>query len=275
MFDKRARDILFNAYWQPAKGWARKPVEPEDFAYAKKRSYMFDPVRLSHDQVVDKLIEVRRIADKAAITEAFLASLSTRRLEWRSALGSYGFARHFPAHRIKSSPHNVFPTGAMMCHCCGLFDISRGEDLDLNVLNFERHKWGGVRRTNPVYAWFDLNTARLQTTPTATEADREILRNIVVIANSLTAKATVSHLVKMLNGVFRSSEAERRIIIEILATCGILNPKGRPGFFSEFAATTDREYPHHSKNDWNYPAIWWTGADGLDETALEYWFPEL
>ena len=32
---------------------------------------------------------------------------------------------------------------------CGLFE--REKDIDRNVLNFERFRWGGVRRTEPAY----------------------------------------------------------------------------------------------------------------------------
>ncbi len=274
MFDKRARDILFNAHWQPGHGWKSSSVAPEDFEYAKSKGYMFDPVSLSHDQIVDKLIDERGLADQAAITEAFLASLSTRRVEWRSALGSYGFARHFPAHRVASSPHRIAPSGAICCHCCGQYDSSDNTH-DLNVLSFEKHKWGGVRRTHTDYVWFDLHTARLETPPTATGEDKAIFRNILAVARSLPANASVSELAKSLKGVFPSADPERRMLIEILAVTGILQPKGRPGFFNEFAAVRDREQPNHSKNDWNYPAIWWTGADGVNETALAYWFAGL
>lgn len=240
---------------------------------------MFDPLSLSHDEVVEKLIEERSLADKTAITEAFLASLSTRRLEWRSALGSCGFARHFPAHLMYKSPHDIFQTGAVRCRLCGLYDLSKSNlDLnvfDMNVLSFEKHKWGGVRRSRPNYAWFDLYTTRLAETAQATGNDKAIFQNILAVARTMPAKASVSDLAKSLKGALPSSEPERRILIEILSACGILQPIDRPGFFSEFTADTDRTRPHHSKNDWDYPAIWWTGKDGVNETALAYWFPDL
>ncbi len=58
MQDKRARDILIGAFW--SNGWkpeAERSVAPEDFAYAKRKGYMFDPVALTHDQAVVQLVE--------------------------------------------------------------------------------------------------------------------------------------------------------------------------------------------------------------------------
>jgi hypothetical protein len=43
--------------------------------------------------------------------------------------------------------------------------------VDLNVLNFERFKWGGVRRDQPVYATFDLERSRCLDPPSPTDAD--------------------------------------------------------------------------------------------------------
>jgi hypothetical protein len=61
MQDKRAKDILFGAFWK--SGWkaeADRSIAAEDFAYAKQKAYMFDPVTLSHDQVVVQLTERSR-----------------------------------------------------------------------------------------------------------------------------------------------------------------------------------------------------------------------
>lgn len=100
---------------------------------------MFDaPVRLSHDAVVE---DVRRLVGATSldvVANAFLASLPTRRLDLRSALGSYVVARYLPDHSF--APHR----GTHSCAICGLPDGER--EIDRNVLSFERFKWGGVRR---------------------------------------------------------------------------------------------------------------------------------
>ena len=79
--DKKAREILFKTYWSSA-GWIREPViSTENYQYALKAGYMFERVELSHDDIVAWLLTVRKRIKRKKVTHAFLASLSTRRLD--------------------------------------------------------------------------------------------------------------------------------------------------------------------------------------------------
>ncbi len=92
MIDQRARQILFKTYWSSA-GWRPHPsTSPADFEYARQAGAMFDPVVCSHDEIIRWLVEVMSKVDRRRVAHAFLASLSTRRVELRSALGSYALA---------------------------------------------------------------------------------------------------------------------------------------------------------------------------------------
>ncbi|CDX19497.1 conserved hypothetical protein [Mesorhizobium sp. ORS 3324] len=276
MQDKRAREILFQTFWK--NGWIRdadRHISPDDFAYAKRMGYMFDPIELSHDQAVSQLTEERERADLTALSEAFLASLGSRHLDLRSALGSYAFAANFPRHAIATSPATVVPSGARRCEWCGFYEHPAPAKFDLNVLNFERYKWGGVRRDNPVYAWLDLSLFRLEPLQKPTATDKQLMHRILKTARSMEPDATVSNLEKALAGTFSSSKGERRVLIEILAVCGVLQPRGRSGYFGEFTFAYEREHTGQHLNDWAYPAIWWRGSDGVSETALAAYFPTL
>lgn len=137
--DKRSVKILFDTYWS-SSGWI--PGDPklsaEDFDHAKAHRLMFDPVTLSHGEVITRLRVAADRLDERKVVDAFVATLSTRRLDWRSALGSYSVARWLPAHE---------PPDDGQCRICGLY---AGRHLhDLNVLNFMRLKWGGVRHIGP------------------------------------------------------------------------------------------------------------------------------
>jgi hypothetical protein len=141
--DKRALKILFDTYWT-SRGWKREDeyrVSPEDFAYAKAQGVMFEPIKIEHAQILTRISNAISKLDCRRVADAFLASLSTRRLDLRSVLGSYAVFQHLPHH----DPNGV----GRRCGICGL-DWS--VDLEnLNVLNFERLKWGGVRHSNPTY----------------------------------------------------------------------------------------------------------------------------
>ena len=89
--DKKAKKILFQTYWS-SKGWKmdeERQTSPEDFAYAKEKGVMFDPITISHDECVKRLVELAKSVSMEQVAKGFLCSLSTRRLDWRSAVSSY------------------------------------------------------------------------------------------------------------------------------------------------------------------------------------------
>ena len=107
--------ILLKAYWS-SEGWKNGSVSVDDFLRAKKEGYMFDyPKYISHDGAVKKLIDLVKKVDKNDVSNAFLYSLSTRRLEYRSILGSYYYAKAIKKHEIlpdkEDNPRN--------CYVCG------------------------------------------------------------------------------------------------------------------------------------------------------------
>jgi hypothetical protein len=262
-YDDRARKILLKAYWSAA-GWKDRPdITPEDFAYARAAGYMFDPVTWTHDKIVQAVRQTSRSASKTAVCDAFLASLSTRRLELRSALGSYAVARHFPQHTLRRRQR---------CAICGVGN-GGAETHDLSVLNFERYKWGGVRHLDPAYIAFDLDQFSTLELVTPREEDIAIMRRICEIARTLEPGARPRHLERHLIQVFPSNAAEREVLIQILGYCGILQPAGHTGFFETFTRDTDRSAPYDT--EWNYPVSWWTGRDGVNAAALEDYFPQL
>jgi hypothetical protein len=177
----------------------------------------------------------------AGEADAFLASLSTRRLELRSALGSFSFAAHFPDHRLVDQARGQTPSGRLHCRLCGLYGHSTAEQEDLNVLSFERWKWGGVRHVNPLYCWFDLTQFEKASLAAPTQEDHSILARIVEIASGLSPKAKPNELEKRISKVVRSNGSERRALIEILGYCGVLKPAGRCGFLQAFTSSEHRD----------------------------------
>lgn len=271
--DEKALRILFDTYWS-SRGWKRdKTIDPADFVYARQAGYMFDQVTVAHDEIVVGLLTARNHVSVEKVTNAFLASLSTRRLELRSALGSFSFAAHFPDHQLVEPARGLMSSGPLCCRLCGLYGHSAAEDL--NVLSFERWKWGGVRHVNPLYCWFDLTQFEKASLAAPTQEDYSILARIVEIASGLTPKVKPNELEKRISKVIRSNSSERRVLIEILGYCGVLKPAGRCGFLEAFTPNELRDRPPDHTNDWSYPVIWWRGADGVDRDALNRLFPKI
>ena len=55
-------------------------------------------------------------------------------------------------------------------------------DEDINVLNFERIKWGGVRYGNLLCTWFDLTRLESEDVPEPSAADIEAFRTLLALS---------------------------------------------------------------------------------------------
>lgn len=274
MVDRKAQKLLFQRFWC-SHGWQDNPLSQADFEYAKSHGLMFDDVLMDHDTLVARLIERRDAIDPIAVGRAFLASLSTRRLDLRSALGSFAVARFFPEHRFQVSASDLLPSGNRMCNLCCYVQLQAPEPLDLNILSFERCKFGGVRHDDLEYMWFDL--WRFSETPLIEPVaeDFAIMRGILDVLSQIPKKERLSVAIKTLSGALKSNASERRVLCDILALAGILQPKAYPSYLDGYVAPEDRIDPDLHFNDFRYPAGLWHGADGINQDALNFWFPGL
>jgi len=262
--NKRALKILFDTHWT-ARGWKREDVyrvSPEDFAYAKAHGVMFEPIKIEHADILARISTAVSKLDCRRVADAFLASLSTRRLDFRSVLGSYAVFRHLPDHN---------PSGAgRRCGFCGL-DWS-GDLEDLNVLNFERLKWGGVRHRNPTYAAMDMELFLRGAPPSPTPEDIRIFRDILSAVESTPGHVTSANLQKCFAGALKSNEAERDVLVAILGFCGVLETADHPGFSKAFIPIGERSLPHRRFIDMPYPACWWRRDEGINREAVDEYF---
>ena len=198
------------------------------------------------------------------VSQAFVASLTSRRLDLRSALGSYAVARHLPAHTFV--PHR-----SGMCAVCGLH---REVTQDLNVLNFERFKWGGVRRDDVCYLAFDLEqfrcAPRLAVDAATVNLGKAMLDALRAAPTTETA-TTAERLIRMLKG----NADERHTVLDILAVCGVLETEKHRGYRTSFVPHAERKLPPRHYIDRCYPACWWSGRDGIQQEAVETFLPLL
>lgn len=164
---------------------------------------MFDPVTATHDDIVARLISVRTRINLEQVADAFLVSLSTRRLELRSALGSLSCAAQFPDHRLAEQVCCRVPSGRLHCPVCGRYGGTLAEPEDLNVLSFERWKWGGVRHLDPLYCWFDLTQFEQAGLIKPAPADHATLAQVIAIASDLAPDARPNDLDRRMSKVIK------------------------------------------------------------------------
>ncbi len=259
--DRRAVQTLLNAYWSPA-GWREPPAEPpeDELAHAIDAGVMFEGTYdATHDEVVDAVIAARDSVEEDEVLAAFLSSLTSRRLDLRSALGSFAVARHLERHA-----HD--PDSSGLCRTCELRADER--DIDRNVMSFERFKWGGVRRDDLVYVAFDLERFASSEHPEPTSDDRTLLEALLdeleAAPPSTTAPKAAAGLLRDLKG----NKAERAVLIDILGVCSVLETTAHRGYGERFVRYADREIPGKRFVEHVYPACWWTAADGVNREPL-------
>jgi hypothetical protein len=85
-----ALKLLFDMYWS-AQGWRMPPQQPsvDDHAVLLAAGLLLPPFdETSHDELVDRVRQLVSVTEQRMVADAFLASLGSRRLDLRSALGS-------------------------------------------------------------------------------------------------------------------------------------------------------------------------------------------
>jgi hypothetical protein len=261
---------LMDTFWSPG-GWRSRPAWPSPgvMREAVRAGVMFsDPRTEDHDGWVRAARAAVAPLSVEEVSEAFLASLSTRRLDLRSALGSYAVARFLTDHPAEVEPDDY------RCRICGQHISAGNEPEDMNVLNFERFKWGGARTDHIEYIAFDLEqfarAPRLRPRRADVELGQHMIDQLRGVPPETTAARAVTHL-KMIKG----NKAERDVLIGILGVCGILRTAEHPGYATSFVRSCDRALPGRRYVDQDYPACWWTASDGVNAQALAIFLPQL
>ena len=248
--------LLFTIYWNSGM-WGYQEPTSEDFEQAKREGYMFDPPPVrTHDETLGLLHRVLEQISPSDVANAFLFSLSTRKLQFRSARGSYYYAMAIPHHGHE---------GHGTCYFCDWIELG-GKHSDYNVFNFERYKWGGVRHTSPEYALFDLEQFLLLPKVTPSPEDWNILKSILHAMNELPAGKKVGAYRELITKkkLLKSNKSEVAVLLNILGISGILSGKEAPCYCDAFVDVWQRSPQEHT-NDYEYPVNWWHVSDGVNE----------
>lgn len=241
---------------------------------------MFRTRVLDHAAAIRWARESVRAVTPQIVSDGFLASLTTRRPELRSALATYHLARVLPNHQYEHATMGTNAEGKQLgsiCLVCGMMGKSE-EEYDLSTLNFERLKWGGVRFTDPVYMEFALSQAAKWLTITPTQGDLDLMSEVLDAIRQLAKSdptARPQQLEKSIAAVLHEGHYQRQVVLEILAFCGVLQPRGRPSFVKGWIRYYERPEAPEWKNDWKYPMHAWRGVDAIDERRLGEVFPRL
>lgn len=272
-------NILLKTYWS-SNGWKDGTISEEEFEIAKNEGVMFDyPDYATHDEAINKLRQILSRINQEDVANAFLYSLSTRTLEYRSALGSFYYAKAIPAHRLNENISMVVPpshpTAHTHCYLCGWRAWKTNpSELDkkwgTNVFNFERYKWGGVRHTSLDYALFDLEQFIDLPKVIPNDNDKDILKKILSCVSELEPHNKAGKLRDSIiaNKILKCNKDEVSVILNILGICGILANNNHPSYEDRFVDEHLRE-PLEMKNDFKYPVNRWVASDRINHLQFE------
>ncbi|MDO7907739.1 hypothetical protein Q5741_15110 [Paenibacillus sp. JX-17] len=260
--DKKAKKILIQTYWT-SSGWKSGgfTFTNEDFNYAKSKGVMFDPLSITHDECIGRLraIHEGRLT-QSQVVNAFLHSLSTRKVHLRSALSSWALTKELPLHSY-GQPKAAEPMYSA-CEYCNEHKLMSNEhyvDEDLNILNFERIKWGGVRLNWLVYCLLDLELLCREEEHTVSEEDIAILKSMLEAVEACGENEAARQLEKRWKGIFPSSKDERDQVMEIWGYAGLLQ------------STDDYRKERGRGTDFNSMATW-RGIDGYRRDKVDEYF---
>jgi len=272
--DKKAVNILVSTIEKSQKtnqsSWWKTymdHINEEDFRYAKQHLTMFDPIKLSHNEIFKRITKAIEKIDKQNVVTAFLYSLSTRKLEYRSFLSSYCIGKVTPDHNYITS----LKINDYTCSICGMSEYECKEEIEFNTINFFKYKHGSCF-DSPVQILFDLEHFQNMPVVIPAEEDFEILNNIKKIIETSEPKDRISQLKKRIGPIIKSNDIEREGFLEILGVCGLIHDDIHIGYADNYVTYLERTHRPIHFDDIGYPARWWQGKFGVDNEKWEYWF---
>ncbi len=257
--DKKARQILLKTFWE-SSGWKSGPrvFAGPDFEYARSQGVMFDPITITYDELLNRLRALHEELTLERVSEAFLHSLSTRKVHLRSALSSWVLTRRLLAH-TDGSERWPLPLDEQYLYDIQLTSSPQYTAEDLNVLNFERIKWGGIRLYWLLYCWLDLELLGKEPPVHATEEDTQMFRHMLEEATLCEPGDRARKLEKRWKDLFPSNKNERDVVMEILGFIGVL-------------ATTEAPRIGRGHDSDMVSMATWQGQDGYQMEAVKTYF---
>ena len=234
-------------------------ISDEDFAYAKEKGVMFDLQKIAHNEICQRIKSAVAKIKKKAVVDAFLYSLSTRDLKYRSFLASYCIGKSLAEHDFESSPK----PNETICAVCGLASFEFEDPIDFNTINYFKCKHGSCS-DNLISVMFDLEQFPKFPRVQPNDGDYEILNKIKEKIENADASSTIAQLNKNISKIIQSNEEERLGILESLGIIGILHDNQHFGYADTFVTYLEIKHRPIRFDDVGYPARWWQGKFGVD-----------
>ena len=221
---------------------------------------------MTHDELVGACVDAAEVLDHIHVGRAFVASLSSRKLDWRGVLPAYAVCRQLSRHDY--APTRVFKAGPdASCFICGLPSPSKTKvSGKLLVGNIGRAYYLETSLTT-LQQFADTEK------PIPTDEDISMLTETM---NRLRNRdgAKLGELQKLIQGLFPSNKFEREDFLGALAIAGIFQLDAA-SYFDEWVTYDTRESvmpSHFYAKDSTHPLRHYKPDCRLNETAIAFWF---
>ncbi|WP_160138764.1 hypothetical protein [Chryseobacterium sp. c4a] len=242
-------------------------ITKEDFEYAKKHHVMYEQENIGHDEICSRIKTAVAKIKKQDVVNAFLYSLSTRQLEYRSFLSSYCIAKSLSEHSFTASPE----PNEDICAVCGLHTFEFEESIEFNTINYFKYK-DGACFDSLIQVLFDVEQFPKLPVVKPNENDYTILSELKEVIETSDPNDRVAQLKKRISKILKSNDGERVALLEILGVIDILHDDDHFGYAEKYVTYPEREHRPIRNDDVSYPARWWQGKFGIDIEKWEYWF---
>lgn len=271
MTDKKALALL-KKYYLPYK--AEGQPSDTDRENAVKSGVIVPDTAMTHDEIVSEIKALSERISLESAAKAFLHSLSSGDMRYRSAISSLMWARALPEHEFISNGVEKTEWRTTSCVVCGCsHGLDTKENVDWNEYNVFRYlppkQYG--REPNFTCAEYVLNDLReFEKLPAVEPCDEDyrILNGIFACVGEMkphnmdTALLAEIRKRKFINATGNVIHC----ILGILSVCGILEGAENKGYLHGFVNFTDHGMARDGLTF--YPLIFWRGKNGVNYQAV-------
>ena len=271
MTDKKALTLL-KKYYLPYKMEGEPPETDRD--HAEKCGVLVPDSAMTHDEMVSEIKALSQRISPEDAAKAFLYSLSSGDMRYRSAISSLVWARSLPEHELVSNGVKKTEWRTPVCVVCGCsHGFDSAEKVDWNKYGVFRYLPPKQYGREPDYtcAEYVLNDLReFEKLPFVEPSDEDyrILNGIFACAKEMKPHNMDTALLAEIRKrkFIDATGNEIHCILGILSVCGILEGAENKGFLHSFANYTD----HGEGRDGLtfYPLNFWRGRDGVNYQAV-------
>lgn len=271
MVDKKALAIL-KKHYLPYRVEGQ-PSE-SDKENAIKSGVLVPDSAMTHDEIVTEIKALSERISLECVAKAFLYSLSSGDMRYRTALSSLVWARSLPEHKFISNGVEKDEWRTPLCVVCGCsHELDTKETIDWNIYNVFRYLPPKQYGREPDYtcAEYVLNDLReFEKLPRVEPCDEDyrILNGIFACVKEMKAHNMDTALLTEIRKrkIFNATGNAIHCILGILSVCGILEGSENKGFLHSYVNFTAHGMGRDGLTF--YPLNFWRGKNGVNYQAV-------